>query len=539
MAPPVNFVDDKPLLGTPRSAFRDDGRIGPMLATLQHRKWDVLLWAVILIGLILRFLPGFLAGFPLNDGGMFLSMTRDLRANHFLLPAFTTYNNSNIPFAYPPFGIYIAALLSFVFHISEIDILRWLPPLVATAILPAFYWLSLKLFDSRPKPLIATALFAFLPGSSDWFIMGGGLTRSFGILFSLLALGCVYELFHTGKRILLSILFCALSVLSHPEVGLQTAGLCFLFWLFYGRNISGLKNALLVVLGTTLLTAPWWLTVLLQHGSAPFESAVQAGVRETLLASLFHSIFTLQGGLPILPILSLTGMFVLIRKREFLLPAWALLPFFVDPRNAPAIVIFPLVMLSVEGLYFLKDEFERAYAKTMEKNNKAVTPTPIPGLVLTALLLSFIVLSYSSVGNLVRVSLTQSDRETMEWVKMNTPADGRFLLITNQGQISPMTDSYQEWFPALTERNSKNTLQGKEWTLGSDFYSYTQDLVKLQTCSDVDCLHEWMKRNNAEFDYILFQKRRASNDFITSLKSDQQYRVVYESGNVVIFSTEH
>ncbi|MFT3895364.1 MAG: hypothetical protein QM730_27375 [Anaerolineales bacterium] len=510
-----------------------------MLATLREKKWDVLLWMTVLIGLVLRFLPGLRAGFPLNDGGMFLSMIRDLRANHFLLPAFTSYNGSNIPFAYPPFGIYVAALLSSVFHISEIDILRWLPPLVATAILPAFYWLSNKVLASRPKAIIATALFAFFPGSSDWFIMGGGLTRSFGILFSLLALGYVYELFRDGKHIWLSILFCALSVLSHPEVGLQTAGLCFLLWLFYGRNIAGIKNAVFVALGTALLTAPWWLTVLLQHGFAPFQSVMYAGVRETLLASLFHTVFSMQGGLPILPLLSLTGMFVYFRKREFLLPAWAFLPFFVDPRNAPAIVLFPLVMLSIEGLYFLKEEFDRAYAKTMEKNNKAVMSTPIPQIILAVLLLYFLYLSHSSLGYLVRLSLTPSDREVMEWVKANTSAGSRFLLITNKGQISPMTDSYQEWFPALTERNSENTLQGKEWTLGPQFYSYTQDLVKLQTCTDITCLEQWKLRNNAEFDHILLQKRRTSNEFLSSLKNDSLYRIMYESDDVVIFSAKH
>jgi hypothetical protein len=511
----------------------------PMLATLREKKWDVLLWMTVLLGLVLRFLPGVWAGFPLNDGGMFLSMIRDLRANHFLLPAFTSYNGSNIPFAYPPFGFYVAALFSSLFHVSEIDLLRWLPPLVATAILPAFYWLSNKILNSRSKAIIATALFAFFPGSSDWFIMGGGLTRSFGVLFSLLALGCVYELFRNGKCLLLSILFCALTVLSHPEVGLQTAGLCFLLWLFYGRNINGIKNAVLVGIGTAILTAPWWLTVLLQHGLTPFQSVMYAGVRETLLASLFHTIFSMQGSLPILPILSLTGGFVCFRKHEFLLPAWAFLPFFIDPRNAPAMAIFPLVMLSVEGLYFLKEEFERAYAKTMEKNNKTVRPTPILQIILAALLIYFIYLSYSSLGSLVRLSLTPSDREVMAWVESHTPAYSRFLLFTNTGQISPMTDSYQEWFPVLTERISENTLQGREWTLGSKFHSYTQDLIKLQTCSDVDCLQQWMTRNNAEFDYILFQKRRASSEFITSIKNDAQFPILYETENVVVFSTEH
>ncbi len=508
-----------------------------MLSQVQNRWIYLLFWITFLAGIFLRFLPGLQAGFPLNDGGMFLSMIRDLRAGHFLLPPFTSYNQSDIPFAYPPFGIYMAAILSAVFHISEIDILRWLPPLVACAIIPAFYWLSLRILASRSKAVIATALFTFLPGSSDWFIMGGGLTRSFGILFSLLASGSVYQLLRDGDRkcILPSILFCTLAVLSHPEVGLQTAGLCFLLWLLRGRNLAGLKNASFVALGTALLTSPWWVTVLLQHGFAPFESAMQTGVRETLLASLFHSLFSMQGGIPILPILILTGMFVMIRKREFLLPAWALLPFFLDPRNAPAVALFPLVMLAVEGLYFLNEELDKAYSRTM-KDEKPVKSTRLTTGILAALLIYFFVLSYSSTAGQVRLSLTESDRATMAWVETNTPVDGRFLLITNQGQISPMTDAFQEWFPVLTERRSQNTLQGREWTLGSQFYPYTRELIALQACPGVDCLHEWMRSNNVEFDYLLFQKRRASNAFIMSVRNDERYRVIHESESVVIFT---
>jgi hypothetical protein len=271
---------------------------------------------------------------------------------------------------------------------------------------------------------------------------------------------------------------------------------------------------------------------------APFESAVQTGVRETLLASLFHSIFSTQGGLPILPIFSLAGMIVFLRKGEFLLPVWAILPFFVDPRNAPAVAIFPLVMLAGEGLYYLKEEFDRAYLKTMHNSGKTNAPAWLTNGIFAILLFYFLLVSYSSTGSLVRLSLAVSDRETMEWIKENTPAESRFLLVTNAGQISPMTDSYQEWFPVLAERKSQNTLQGQEWTLGPQFYPYSQQLVALQACPSVDCLHEWVARNSVEFDFLLFQKRRASPGFIMSLRTDERYRVIYESESAVVFTAD-
>ena len=52
----------------------------------------LLLLASILLGGWFRFFPAFLAGFPVNDGGMFFVMMKDLQANHFFPPLFTSYN---------------------------------------------------------------------------------------------------------------------------------------------------------------------------------------------------------------------------------------------------------------------------------------------------------------------------------------------------------------------------------------------------------------------------------------------------------------
>jgi len=54
----------------------------------------------------------------------------------------------------------------------------------------------------------------------------------------------------------------------------------------------------------------------------------------------------------------------------------------------------------------------------------------------------------------------------------------------------------------------------------------------------VDCLREWVRRNQVDVDYLLFQKRRASNEFITSVKNDNLYNVMYETEDVVIFTSK-
>jgi hypothetical protein len=123
--------------------------------------WTILGLAI-LFGSFVRFLPGPLAGFPINDGGMFAVMMRDLRVNNFALPVFTTYNYSDIPFAYPPLGLYLGALFEWI-GLSEIQVLIWLPAFLTVATIPLFYLLSLALLENRPRAAVATAFFALAP----------------------------------------------------------------------------------------------------------------------------------------------------------------------------------------------------------------------------------------------------------------------------------------------------------------------------------------------------------------------------------------
>ncbi len=508
--------------------------------TIQNKRPIFLFGIAFMLGGALRFLPGVLSGFPVNDGGMLFAMIRDLRSNGFVLPVTASYNQSGIPFAYPPFGLYVAAVLSWLLSISELEILHWFPPLISAAIVPVVYWLACKILRSQSKASIAVLLYAFMPGSSDWLIMGGGLTRSLGIFFSLLAIGCGYELFNRASNrvtIGLAISFCTLAVLSHPEVGLQTAALYLVFWLCYGRDVRGIKNASLVALGTALLSSPWWWTVVHYHGLAPFQSAVQTGIHETLFASLFHGFFSLQGGLPLLPFFSLIGIFVVVHKGDILLVLWTLIPFFVDPRNASAVAIFPLLLLAAEGIYHLNVQFIRAYSKTFPKGKSLEHRFSFLlhgsfGIVVLYLLWNALI----ATPNLVRISLTPADRQTMQWASENTSAESRFLLLTNDGTISPMTDAYQEWFPALSERRSLNTLQGMEWILGPDFFQYSRELVALQSCRDEDCLSGWLGKNNVQTDFILLRKKKASQALIESLRTDRHYEMVYESSETIIYA---
>jgi len=76
-----------------------------------RRRYRIALVSAVLLGVGVRAFHVLSHGFPLNDGGLFFSMVRDLQAAHYHLPAFTSYNDAGIPYAYSPLGFYLAGLL--------------------------------------------------------------------------------------------------------------------------------------------------------------------------------------------------------------------------------------------------------------------------------------------------------------------------------------------------------------------------------------------------------------------------------------------
>ncbi len=290
-----------------------------------NRKLDwpaLFLFTALLFGAVVRFWPVITNGFPLNDGGMFYTMIRDLKANHYLLPGFTTYNFADIPFAYPPFGFYVAASVSDLLPVSELATLLWLPALVNTFSILVFYKLAEQILPSRMSAALAVLIYALSPRAFLWQVMGGGITRAFGMLFLLLMLWQAVQLFkgYSHKKLLLTVLFGAGAVLSHPQTALHAALGGSLIFAFYGRNKYGIISALGVALGVALLTSPWSGTVLSRYGVQPFISAGQTSQR-TLESYLGILRFDGLGDSLFFPILifALFGIWITYRCRDVFL----------------------------------------------------------------------------------------------------------------------------------------------------------------------------------------------------------------------------
>jgi len=512
-----------------------------------NRKLDwpaLFLFTALLFGAVVRFMPAISNGFPLNDGGMFYTMIRDLQANHYFLPQFTSYNFVDIPFAYPPLGFYIAASLSGLFHIPGLQVLLWLPALVNTLSILAFYKLSEQILPSRMAASLAALVYALSSRAFLWQVMGGGITRAFGMLFLILFLWQAVQLFreYTLKRLVLTILFGACAVLSHPQTALHAVLGGVLLFLFYGRNKRGIISALLVGAGVALLTAPWWGTVFLRYGFAPLLSAGQTSRRPLefyLIVLNLHSP-TNYLALPFL-IFFYVGLWVSFKQRNFFLITWIVLAYLIDTRGGDGVALLPESMLAGLGLLQLS-----AWVSGSDSDQpEGVMMKRISQILVFGAAFYFILVASISDFQLINTSLKPEDIKMIEWVNSNVEDGKTFLLST--GREFSMSDPMQEWFPALTRQRSVTTLQGLEWTLAERFFPWYEQLVVFQHCADVSCVSQWSANNNVDYDYLIvtIPPKEDKSEFGISLRNlalstrnSASYALVYESENALVFEVK-
>ena len=517
-----------------------------MKKTITRSEWGTLiLMLAILLGVFMRFNVTMLAGFAVNDGGMFAVMVEDLRANGYLIPAFTTYNHFDIPFAYPPLGFYFGALAVDIFKMSAVQALRWVPAFFASLSIVAFYFLSLRILRDKYYASLSTLFFALMPRAFSWFVMGGGLTRSPGQFFMLLTLFFVLRLYEENRRtdILWAGFFGGLAVMSHPEAAVHTVVSAVLFWVMLSRKWNTFIQSVFVGVIVVIVTAPWWGTVLNYHGVEPLLNAAQTGQK---LLAVFHLVFFAFSEEPyatFIAILGLIGLTHRLIRRDYLLPLWMAIPFFVEGRSAAGPAAIPLAMLA--GVGFADILLPALQASVKKEAQPSDSVSSIERNVFLYLLLYLVFSAYQFGFQLSTATLYPPDQKAMVWVHENTPQDSRFLVLTGTQSVS--CDSVMEWFPALTGRQSLFTVQGTEWTKGDEFGPFIQETYDLQTCygEGPACVSDLLSA--AQYDFVYLSKVLRSDNcqmltslsnsdyFVEGVRTDDQYEIVYETDGVMIY----
>jgi hypothetical protein len=476
-------------------------------------------------------------------------MVEATRSAGLALASTVTYNGMVLPFAYSPLAFLAAAALTSA-GVSSVDTLRYLPLAANTAALFAFAFLARITLPTRLAAVIATFVFAILPGSFVWQIMGGGLTRSFGFCFALLGLGQAYLLATRGRRrnVALLAIFAALTASSHLEMAwfLTLGTACIL--LAFGRRWDALSGASVAAVGAALLASPWWVTIIARHGVAPLFAASQTG-------SVMTYSLPAEGGAGVdvstlltslIAITAFVGVIALGDRRFFVLGAVGVL-LFLESRSF-AWLSAPVLALALGGF---ADHAARYCVRRYVDHDSAQTvssPRPsqrVTGYVTNLIAVGLVVLLtfYLNGGILIGLRLpttvlAKEERTAMAWTATSTPPSSRFLVIS--GDVWAM-DRSSEWFPVLADRVSVATVQGAEWLPNREFAHRIDQHRRVQECGDGDsaCLAVWEMQTGKEFDYVYVATREFTEKCCARLRAaleqDPRYTQVFANPGAAIF----
>ncbi len=475
--------------------------------------------------------------FPIHDGGLFYLIIRQIELGNFALPWSIPYNHENIPFAYPPFGLYFAAVLDSASGIGPLTILRIVPMVVSSLSLLAVFLLGRSIFQSIRMAILTAFIFLFTPLSMMWSTMGGGITRSFGLLFSLLALWQVHRLYLTNQKaqILPVSIFCALTILSHPENAWFLFYSIAIFWWFFGRNKSGVINSIIVFLLTFVMILPWIYVVYSRHGMTIIQPFIESGstLHQNLISLLYYN-FTGEFFFPLIKYLCLIGIVACLFNQRYFLPVWFLATFFLQiraPEHRASIVI---ALLSAVAISYVVIPVSNILQN--ERHRRL--------LLVSFLTLFAIYLPINAQRSLpiYYKPLSHAELEAIEWVKQYTPENARFATVQSHLWFA---DHHSEWLSALGERKCQNLVQGYEWL--PNFTDRIEIQKEFVSCGkkDVDCLYNWMNKNGLTFEYIFLVKEcihldnpelNSCEPLYHALLVSPYFDTIYENSDVAIFA---
>lgn len=468
------------------------------------------------------------ADFPLEDGGLFYTMARDIEAAHFWLPLYTSYNGGTIPFAYPPLEIYAAALLDASRVLDLLDILR-LSPLVASLLtIGAFHLLAREVLTRRDERALATAAFTLSAGAFYWTLMGGGLTRSWGFLFAVLTIGTASRMYtHGGKvRISLTSVLAALTILSHPTMATFAAVACGVLFLSRGRSKAGLLRSAAVTAGAAALSAPWWLSVLLRFGPLPFVDALLQG--NMYYAGLGPLIILVNEAIQysaVIVFLGVLGLFSSVKEKRYFLVSWLVIMVLFEPRSFEWTSTVPWsLLIGIGAVYILRKG--GLYVPAARRRG-------LVGLCLALVLLLHVALA-GRFATMALLPLPAGERTAMAWIRENTPRSSSFLVL---GSADPATFT-SEWFPTLTQRASVTTYQGYEWRGNGEFVRRQSFFRSAVSCGGADsiCLARWGSQSNVFFDHVYLSAAWKQSPLAAALRADPDYVMIYDGPGATVFT---
>jgi hypothetical protein len=484
------------------------------------------------------------------DGGLFYVMANDLQDNGFRLPIITSFNQDNIPFVYPPIGLYITSALSLIFPLLQV--IRFLPLFYSFLMILAFFVLANRIFGDYFKAAFATVSFSLMPSSANILIQGGGVTRALGYLCMLLTLYFAITMFESSKKkyMIWTSIFGAAVILSHPSASFITVLYAILFFLYYGRSAINFKKSVFVIMLIITLTAPWWGINLKRHGIDVFTNGFGSGwftfnwispyIRLNTTRELFMSLIM---------VFSVIGIIYQISRKQWFLTLWFLFSL-VSQRDGFVYASVPVALLCAVGFI---DVIQKGFlgnlngsGQSLDDKYKKIMNDNGTRLILSFFLIYNLVNAMSASFQFVDLKVSKQENLAMEWVEQNTPLGSRFLVLAFGDSLnSPI----QEWFPAISGRRNVLTVQGYEWVGPDEVTNRIQVHKATQVCltETIECIENVAKKFKLNFDYILVhsgyigeesykkQELHFGGWMVSDLQNRSSYNKIYQTDLITIY----
>ena len=432
---------------------------------------------ILAAGVFVRILHLFFISFaaPFHLGGLYYEFSRQIILNHFVLPVnIPYYSPGGIPFAYPPLSFYLQAVILKLFSPPLFVTVDLLPPLLAALSVPVFYWMVVQLTEDHKVQAACLLAFALMPSAFVNQIEGAGLAEACGTLALLAFLGYLFR-FDKAPSLSTTVLagvMLGLCLLSSPGSAYGVVIISVLYFLLeLGKNInkrSYRSTGLLFLTGLTglIVSAPYWLTVILHHDLGIFLNAFMYQHSGGAVINQIRYMITFKPADMILFVsdegtygflfdwLILAGLiWAVLNKHVYFVVIFFTL--WLIPRLGSWLVAIPGALLAGFGIvYLVWPLFQKAFSS--RKINER--PPLMPGVLLLVLAMVLIVsplLAVQDMLNRVEMKFTPAEAVTLYQERALIPENAHVLIAGN--------GALQEWAPALLEREVLNCQFGLEW----------------------------------------------------------------------------
>jgi 4-amino-4-deoxy-L-arabinose transferase-like glycosyltransferase len=437
-------------------------------------------WVILALmagGAILRIAHLFSIPFdaPFHLGGLFYEFSRQIIQNHFAMPeTIPYYSLGGIPFAYPPLGFYLQAIVMKLFAPPIFVTVNLLPPLIAAFTLPAFYWMIRAQTDDNRLRAAALFAFALMPSAFVNQIEGAGLAEACGTLVLLLYLGWLFRFEKDPRPVpaLWAGLFLGLSILSSPGSAYGGVIISILFFFKLLRQDlnrhSFNSSAWLLLTGLTglLVSAPYWLTIIRYHEFGGFTTTFLSQQDASSLLNQIRFLITFKPA-DMITFVSDEGIYgFLFDWLIFAGLIWAVLNkqafqvliFFavwLIPREGSWLVAIPATWLAASGIVHLVWPLLQKTFSSSGANNRPPLAPGLLGLILVLLLVAGALNALYDLQNQPELQISTAATETLRQEQSIIPVDAHVLIAGNA--------ALREWAPALLEREVLNCEFGLEW----------------------------------------------------------------------------